>query len=104
MDRLKAVPFVDFAGVGRAAGPAVAGGAPCDSGDGRGSGSARSRAQRGGGCRAEARGREAAALGNLCFMRVLFWFLLLAVAAVVAALMVKLNAGYALLVSPPYRI
>ena len=37
-------------------------------------------------------------------MRVLFWFLLLAVAAVVAALMVKLNAGYALLVSPPYRI
>jgi HemY protein len=37
-------------------------------------------------------------------MRILFWFLLLAVAAVVAALMVKLNAGYALLVSPPYRI
>src|SRR5438874_8280060 len=37
-------------------------------------------------------------------MRILFWFLLLAVAAVVAALMVKLNAGYALLVSPPYRV
>jgi HemY protein len=37
-------------------------------------------------------------------MRVLFWFLLLAVAAVVAALAVKLNNGYALLVSPPYRI
>ena len=37
-------------------------------------------------------------------MRVLFWFLLLAVAAVVAALAAKLNNGYALLVSPPYRI
>ena len=37
-------------------------------------------------------------------MRFLFWFLLLAVAAVVAALAVKLNAGYALLVAPPYRI
>jgi len=37
-------------------------------------------------------------------MRFLFWFLLLAVAAVVVALAVKLNAGYALLVSPPYRI
>src|SRR5439155_14564772 len=37
-------------------------------------------------------------------MRFLFWFVLLAVAAVVAALAVKLNAGYALLVAPPYRI
>jgi HemY protein len=37
-------------------------------------------------------------------MRFLFWFLLLAVAAVVAALAARLNAGYALLVAPPYRI
>jgi len=37
-------------------------------------------------------------------MRVLFWFLLLAVAAVVVALAAKLNNGYALLVAPPYRI
>jgi HemY protein len=37
-------------------------------------------------------------------MRFLFWFLLLAAAAVAAALAVKLNAGYALLVTPPYRI
>ena len=37
-------------------------------------------------------------------MRFLFWFLLLAIAAVVAALAARLNAGYALLVSPPYRI
>src|SRR5207249_747980 len=37
-------------------------------------------------------------------MRFLFWFLLLAVAAVVVALAVKLNTGYALLVAPPYRI
>ena len=37
-------------------------------------------------------------------MRILFWFLLLAAAAVAAALAVKLNAGYALLVMPPYRI
>ena len=37
-------------------------------------------------------------------MRFLFWFLLLAVAAVVAALAVKLNTGYALLVAPPYRV
>ena len=37
-------------------------------------------------------------------MRVLFWFLLLAVAAVVAALAAKLNSGYALLVAPPYRV
>ena len=37
-------------------------------------------------------------------MRFLFWFLLLAIAAVVAALAAKLNSGYALLVAPPYRI
>src|SRR6202163_5154662 len=37
-------------------------------------------------------------------MRFLFWFLLLAIAAVVVALAVKFNAGYALLVAPPYRI
>jgi len=37
-------------------------------------------------------------------MRFLFWFLLLAVAAVAAALAVKLNNGYALLVAAPYRI
>src|SRR5690349_9504521 len=37
-------------------------------------------------------------------MRFLFWFLLLAVAAVVAALAAKLNNGYALLVAAPYRI
>ncbi|HTS22286.1 MAG TPA: heme biosynthesis HemY N-terminal domain-containing protein [Casimicrobiaceae bacterium] len=37
-------------------------------------------------------------------MRALFWFLLLAVAAVVAALAAKLNNGYALLVAAPYRI
>jgi HemY protein len=37
-------------------------------------------------------------------MRFLFWFLLLAVAAVVAALAAKLGNGYALLVAPPYRI
>ncbi len=37
-------------------------------------------------------------------MRVLFWFLMLAAAAVVVALAVKLNAGYALLVAPPHRI
>ena len=37
-------------------------------------------------------------------MRFLFWFLLLAVAAVVAALAARLNAGYALLVAPPYRL
>jgi HemY protein len=37
-------------------------------------------------------------------VRFLFWFLLLAIAAVVAALAVKLNAGYALLVAPPYRV
>ena len=37
-------------------------------------------------------------------MRFLFWFLLLAVVAVVVALAVKLNAGYAMLVAPPYRV
>lgn len=37
-------------------------------------------------------------------MRFLFWFLLLAVAAVVAALAAKLNNGYALLFAPPYRV
>jgi HemY protein len=37
-------------------------------------------------------------------MRFLFWFLLVAVAAVVAALAAKLSNGYALLVAPPYRI
>jgi HemY protein len=37
-------------------------------------------------------------------MRVLFWFLFLAVAAVVVALAARLNNGYALLVAPPYRV
>jgi HemY protein len=37
-------------------------------------------------------------------VRVLFWFLLIAVAAVAAALAAKLTHGYALLVAPPYRI
>jgi HemY protein len=37
-------------------------------------------------------------------MRFLFWFLFLAIAAVVAALAAKLGHGYALIVSPPYRI
>ena len=37
-------------------------------------------------------------------MRFLFWFLLLAIAAVVAALAAKLSSGYALFVAPPYRI
>jgi HemY protein len=37
-------------------------------------------------------------------MRILFWFLLLAVAAVVVALALKLSSGYVLLVQPPYRI
>jgi HemY protein len=37
-------------------------------------------------------------------MRFLFWFLLLAVAAAVAALAAKLNSGYVLLVAPPYRV
>ncbi|MEP7329164.1 MAG: heme biosynthesis HemY N-terminal domain-containing protein [Betaproteobacteria bacterium] len=37
-------------------------------------------------------------------MRLLFAFLLLAVLAVVAALLFKLNSGYALFVAPPYRV
>src|SRR5438067_12710696 len=37
-------------------------------------------------------------------MRILFWFLLLAIAATAVALAFKLNNGYALLVAPPYRI
>ncbi len=37
-------------------------------------------------------------------MRVLFWFLLLAGAAVAVALAAKLTSGYALFVAPPYRI
>ncbi len=37
-------------------------------------------------------------------MRVLFWFLLLAAAAVGIALAVRLTSGYALFVSPPYRV
>ncbi|MFO1312537.1 MAG: heme biosynthesis HemY N-terminal domain-containing protein [Burkholderiales bacterium] len=37
-------------------------------------------------------------------MRLLFAFLLLAALAVLAALLFKLNAGYVLLVSPPYRV
>ena len=37
-------------------------------------------------------------------MRALFAFLLLAVLAVLAALVFKNNAGYALFVAPPYRV
>jgi HemY protein len=37
-------------------------------------------------------------------VRVLFWFLLLAVTAVAVALAAKLTTGYALFVAPPYRI
>lgn len=37
-------------------------------------------------------------------MRFLFWFLLLAIAAAVAALAAKFNSGYVLLVAPPYRV
>ena len=37
-------------------------------------------------------------------MRVLFWFLLLAGAAVAVALAAKLTSGYALFVAPPYRV
>ncbi len=37
-------------------------------------------------------------------MRVLFWFLLLAAAAVAIALAARLTAGYALFVAPPYRV
>ena len=37
-------------------------------------------------------------------MRILFWFLLLAAAAVGVALAARLTTGYALLVAPPYRL
>ncbi len=37
-------------------------------------------------------------------MRVLFWFLLLAAAAVAVALAARLTTGYALFVAPPYRV
>lgn len=37
-------------------------------------------------------------------MRILFWFLLLAAAAVGVALAAKLSTGYALLAAPPYRV
>ena len=37
-------------------------------------------------------------------MRFLFWFLLLAAAAVGVALATRLTAGYALFVAPPYRV
>ena len=37
-------------------------------------------------------------------MRILFWFLLLAAAAVGVALAAKVINGYALFVAPPYRI
>ena len=37
-------------------------------------------------------------------MRILFWFLLLAAAAVGVALAAKLTTGYALFVAPPYRV
>lgn len=37
-------------------------------------------------------------------MRVLFWFLLLAAAAVAVALVARVNAGYVLFVAPPYRV
>ena len=37
-------------------------------------------------------------------MRILFWFLLLAVAAVAVALAARLTTGYALFVAPPYRV
>ena len=37
-------------------------------------------------------------------MRVLFWFLLLACAAVAIALAARLTTGYALFVAPPYRV
>ena len=37
-------------------------------------------------------------------MRLLFAFLLLAALAVVAALLFKLNTGYAMFVAPPYRV
>jgi len=37
-------------------------------------------------------------------VRILFWFLLLAVAAVAVALAAKITTGYALFVAPPYRV
>jgi HemY protein len=37
-------------------------------------------------------------------VRVLFWFLLLAAAAVAVALAARLTSGYALFVAPPYRV
>lgn len=37
-------------------------------------------------------------------MRILFWFLLLACAAVAVALAARLTTGYALFVAPPYRV
>ena len=37
-------------------------------------------------------------------MRILFWFLLLAAAAVGVALATRITAGYVLLVAPPYRV
>ena len=37
-------------------------------------------------------------------MRILFWFLLLAAAAVGVALATRLTSGYALFVAPPYRV
>ena len=37
-------------------------------------------------------------------MRVLFWFLVLAAAAVGVALAVRLTSGYVLVVAPPYRV
>src|SRR5205085_6885211 len=37
-------------------------------------------------------------------VRILFWFLLLAAAAVGVALAAKLTNGYALFVAPPYRV
>ena len=37
-------------------------------------------------------------------MRILFWFLLLAAAAVAVALLARVVSGYVLLVAPPYRV
>ena len=37
-------------------------------------------------------------------MRILFWFLLLAAAAVGVALLARITDGYALFVAPPYRV
>ena len=48
------------------------------------------------------RGRAGATIG--CPVRVLFWFLLLAGAAVAVALAARLTTGYALFVAPPYRV